>query len=71
MTPIEHLRNFEMRYYTLFRIENGRGFYIIDDKLYTRKEFEKMFPAGQVIRAISDKFKGNNISRIQKWFYED
>lgn len=50
MSISERLSNEYKRLYTLFVIVNGKGFYIEDGKMYTRKEFEDKYPTPLRIR---------------------
>jgi hypothetical protein len=67
MTPTEYLFNLEMRTNTLFRIENGRGFYILNDIPYTRKEFEQLYPMPLTVRLPNLTYKGENVDKTKDW----
>jgi hypothetical protein len=71
MTPTEYLHNIEMRYYTLFRVENGKGFYVLNDVCYTRKEFDKLYPMPLAVKLPSPNWKGENIDKTKDWLYEN
>ena len=51
MTASEYVRNKTIRQYTLFRIEEGKGYYIVGDEKIPQKEFEKQFPLPLFINA--------------------
>lgn len=44
MTAAEYERNKTIRTYTRFRIEDGKGYYIVGDDKIPQKEFEAKFP---------------------------
>lgn len=49
-TPIQYLRNKEIRLYTPARIANGREFYLYEGKEIEASEFLKMFPLPDKVR---------------------
>ncbi len=51
MTASEYVRNKTIRQYTLFRIEEGKGYYIVGDEKIPQKEFEKQFPLPLFVNA--------------------
>jgi hypothetical protein len=50
MTIAQRIKNEQKRLNTLFKIENGRGYYVEDGYAYTRKEFEEKYPVPAIIR---------------------
>jgi hypothetical protein len=65
MTITERLNNEYKRLYTLFHVENGKGFYIEDGKFYTREEFEDKYPVPLVARPQEK----DNSDPTKKWMY--
>lgn len=51
MTASEYVRNKTIRQYTRFRIEGGKGYYIVGDEKIPQKEFEKQFPLPLFVNA--------------------
>lgn len=49
MTVAEYVRNKNIRTYTRFKIIDGKGFYVVDEKLIPQKEFEAQFPLPLVL----------------------
>lgn len=68
MTPTNYLRNKEKRNNTLFRIVNGRGFYITKEMAIPEKEFNAIFPLPLKIKMpdASGVIK-NDIDGRRKW----
>jgi len=65
MTFIERLHNEYKRLYTLFTIENGRGFYLENGVPYTREEFEKKYPVALIARPQEKE----NSDNTKQWMY--
>lgn len=62
----ERLFNEYKHRYTRFVIENGHGYYIEDNTLYTIDEFKKKYPIP--VKAVDLKTK-ENIDSTRQWLY--
>lgn len=56
-TPSEYVHNKSMRTNTLFRVINNVGHYILKGHLFTKEEFESMYPFAEAVRQLGDFHK--------------
>lgn len=67
-TAAEYLHNKGVRENTLFRIVDGKGFYVMKEEMIPREDIEKAYPFARKVRPMSIRYKGENANRTKNYF---